>query len=119
MAKIEITPDQERLARFAKALGHPTRVAIMYFLAKREECYFGDIAEVLNIAKPTVSQHLKELKEVGLIQGEVLAPKVRYCVNCEVWDEAQALFSQFFNDCSCKSSSTESLCSAKKKGCCG
>ena len=109
MAKIEITPEQERLARFAKALGHPTRVAIMYFLAKREECYFGDIAEVLNIAKPTVSQHLKELKEAGLIQGEVLAPKVRYCVNCNVWEEAQAMFSQFFNDCSCKS----------KKGCCG
>lgn len=73
MAKIEITPEQERLARFAKALGHPTRVAIMYFLAKREECYFGDIA--VNIAKPTVSQHLKELKEAGLIQGEVLAPR--------------------------------------------
>ena len=108
MAKIEITPEQERLARFSKALGHPTRVAIMYFLAKREECYFGDIAEVLNIAKPTVSQHLKELKEAGLIQGEVLAPKVRYCVNCDVWEEAQAMFAQFFNDCACKT----------KKSCC-
>lgn len=108
MAKIEITPEQERLARFAKALGHPTRVAIMFFLSKREECYFGDIAEMLNIAKPTVSQHLKELKEAGLIQGEVLAQKVRYCVNCDVWDEAQSMFSQFFNECSCKS----------KKSCC-
>ena len=102
MAKIEITHEQERLARFAKALGHPTRVAIMYFLAKREECYFGDIAEVLNIAKPTVSQHLKELREAGLIQGEVLAPKVRYCVNCDVWEEAKGLFSKFFEQSVCK-----------------
>lgn len=108
MPKIQITHDQERLARLAKALGHPTRVAILYFLAKREECYFGDIAEVLNIAKPTVSQHLKELKDAGLIQGEVMAPKVRYCVNCEVWEEAQSMFSQFFNECSCQS----------KKNCC-
>ena len=103
MSKLIITPRQERLARLAKAMGHPTRVAILEFLAKRDECFFGDIAEVLNISKPTVSQHLKELKEAGLIQGEVLAPKVRYCVNCEVWEEAQAMFSQFFNGCSCKS----------------
>lgn len=102
MAKIEITENQGRLAKFAKALGHPTRVAIMYFLAQREECFFGDIAEVLNIAKPTVSQHLKELKEAGLIQGEVMAPKVKYCVNCKVWDEARQLFAKFFEDCSCK-----------------
>lgn len=102
MSKIEITEEQERLARLAKALGHPTRVAIMYFLAQREECFFGDIAEVLNIAKPTVSQHLKELKEVGLIQGEVMAPKVKYCVSCNVWGEARQLFVKFFDDCSCK-----------------
>ena len=101
MAKIEISPEQERLARFAKALGHPTRVAIMYFLAKREECYFGDIAEVLHIAKPTVSQHLKELREAGLIKGEVLPPKVKYCINVEAWDEMRALFADFFEFCRC------------------
>lgn len=108
--KIEITADQERLARIAKALGHPTRVAIMYFLAQREECFFGDIAEVLNIAKPTVSQHLKELKEAGLIQGEVMAPKVKYCVNCGVWEEARQLFVKFFADCSCGNKEKESGC---------
>lgn len=108
--KIEITSDQERLARIAKALGHPTRVAIMYFLAQREECFFGDIAEVLNIAKPTVSQHLKELKEAGLIQGEVMAPKVKYCVNCRVWEEARQLFAKFFADCSCGNKEKESGC---------
>ena len=80
MVKIEIAPEQERLARFAKALGHPTRVAIMYFLAKRDECYFGDIAEVLNIAKPTVSQHLKELREAGLIKGELAGMSLMYTV---------------------------------------
>ena len=111
MSKLEITAEQEKLARFAKALGHPTRVAIMYFLAQREECFFGDIAEVLNIAKPTVSQHLKELKEAGLIQGEVMAPKVKYCVNCQVWEEARQMFAQFFADCSCKKKE-------KKSGCC-
>ena len=102
MAKIEIKPDQERAARIAKALGHPTRIAIMCFLAKQEQCYFGDIAEVLNIAKPTVSQHLKELKEAGLIQGEVEQPKVKYCINCVNWEEARKLFSWLFDECNCK-----------------
>lgn len=76
MAKLEITPDQERLARFAKAMGHPTRIAILHFLAERNECFFGDIHEVLPIAKATVSQHLSELKEAGLIQGTIEPPEV-------------------------------------------
>ena len=109
MAKIEISPEQERLARFAKALAHPTRVAIMYFLAKREECYFGDIADVLNIAKPTVSQHLKELKEAGLIQGTIEPPKVRYCLNCETWKEAKTLFTDLFDEC-CKNEDEGHCC---------
>ena len=60
----------ETLARFAKALGHPARIAIMQFLAKQEQCYFGEINEELPIAKATVSQHLTELKNAGLIQRE-------------------------------------------------
>lgn len=99
MAKIEITPEQERLARFAKALGHPTRVAILHFLAQRSECFFGDIHEVLPMAKATVSQHLSELKEVGLIQGTIQPPKVRYCINPENWEIAQKMFNRFFEDC--------------------
>ena len=74
--KKDYTAIQEQLARFAKALGHPARIAIMHFLAKQETCYFGDIHEELPIAKATVSQHLKELKDAGLIQGEVETPKV-------------------------------------------
>lgn len=101
MSKIEITNEQEKIAGIAKALGHPTRVAIMYFLAHRQQCYFGDIAEVLHIAKPTVSQHLSELKKAELIIGEVEAPKVRYCINTERWKEARKLYATLFDLCQC------------------
>ncbi|MGN1263236.1 MAG: ArsR/SmtB family transcription factor [Prevotella sp.] len=86
---------QEQLARFAKAMGHPARIAILQFLAKQQTCYFGDINEELPIAKATVSQHLKELKDAGLIQGEVEAPKVRYCINRDNWLLAKELFAGF------------------------
>ena len=100
---------QEQLARFAKATGHPTRIAILQFLAKRDTCYFGDIHEELPIAKATVSQHLKELKDAGLIQGEVEAPKVKYCINRNNWQLARMLFKDFF----------ELGEIANKKSCCG
>lgn len=87
-----------RLARYAKALGHPARVAILRFLAAQEHCFFGGIHEVLPIAKATVSQHLKELKEAGLIRGEILPPKVRYCIDRVHWEEARKLFADFFHD---------------------
>lgn len=98
---------QEQLARFAKAMGHPARIAILQFLAKQKTCYFGDIHEELPIAKATVSQHLKELKEAGLIQGEVETPKVKYCINRDNWQLAEELFGRFFGQCACK-----------KDGCC-
>lgn len=99
MAKIEISADQERLARFAKAMGHPTRIAILHFLAQRNECFFGDIHEVLPVAKATVSQHLSELKDAGLIQGTIEPPKVKYCLNHENWAVAKHLFLKMFDDC--------------------
>lgn len=102
----DYTDEQERIARYAKAMGHPARMAILQFLAGRETCFFGDIHEELPIAKATVSQHLKELKEAGLIQGEIEAPKVKYCINRTNWEEAKQLFSIFF--CHCKD----------KKSCC-
>lgn len=108
MAKLEITYNQERLARFAKAMGHPTRIAILHFLAQRNECFFGDIHEVLPIAKATVSQHLSELKEAGLIQGTIEPPKVKYCINPENWTIARQLFAKMFEDC----------CPEKGNGCC-
>ena len=93
----DYTAEQEQIARFAKAMGHPARIAIMDFLASQESCFFGDIHDELPIAKATVSQHLKELKDAGLIQGEIEAPKVRYCVNKENWAKAQKLFAAFFD----------------------
>lgn len=108
MSKVEITAEQERLARFAKAMGHPTRVAILCFLAQRNECFFGDINEVLPIAKATVSQHLSELKEAGLIQGTIEPPKVKYCLNPENWAVARQLFSKLFDEC----------CPKGKNSCC-
>ena len=92
----------ETLARFAKALGHPARIAIMKFLAKQETCYFGDIHEELPIAQATVSQHLKELKDAGLIQGEIETPKVKYCIVRENWEYAKELFTEFFQTEICK-----------------
>ena len=92
----------ETLARFAKALGHPARLAIMKFLAKQKTCYFGDIHEELPIAQSTVSQHLKELKDAGLIQGEIETPKVKYCIVRENWEYASELFAEFFKTEICK-----------------
>ncbi len=89
--------EQELVARFAKAMGHPTRIAILLFLASQESCFFGDIHDELPIAKATVSQHLKELKDAGLIQGEIETPKVRYCINKENWEIARKLFADLFN----------------------
>lgn len=101
----EYTLEQKKLARFAKALGHPARIAIIQFLAKQENCYFGDIHEELPIAKATVSQHLKELKEAGLIQGEIEIPKVRYCINKENWKLAKELFDEFLGQSICEKES--------------
>lgn len=90
---------QEQLARFAKALGHPARIAVLQFLMNRDTCYFGDIHEELPIAKATVSQHLKELKDAGLIQGEIETPKVKYCVNRDNVLLASELFAGLFAEC--------------------
>ncbi|MEG1865143.1 MAG: metalloregulator ArsR/SmtB family transcription factor, partial [Alistipes sp.] len=83
------TIDSAQLARFAKALAHPARITILEFLASQESCFFGDIHDELPIAKATVSQHLKEMKAAGLIQGEIEPPKVRYCINRENWTIAK------------------------------
>lgn len=107
MANKDYSILQEQLARFAKAMGHPARIAILQFLAAQDTCYFGDIHEELPIAKATVSQHLKELKEAGLIQGEVEAPKVRYRINRDNWALARELFDGFL---------ARGL--SKKEGCC-
>ena len=93
----DYTIDNEQLARFAKAMGHPARITILQFLASMDSCYFGDIHNELPIAKATVSQHLKELKDSGLIQGEIETPKVKYCINRDNWEKAQQYFETFFS----------------------
>ena len=105
MTNKDYTNEQEQLARFAKAIGHPARVAILQFLAKQTNCYFGEIHEELPIAKATVSQHLKELKDAGLIQGEVEQPKVKYCINRDNWRLAHRILEALFDE-------------AEKRGCC-
>jgi ArsR family transcriptional regulator len=78
---IEFTEADQRLAEIAKALSHPARIAILRILAERGTCICGEIVEVLPLAQSTVSQHLKALKEAGLIQGEIEGPRTCYCVD--------------------------------------
>jgi DNA-binding transcriptional ArsR family regulator len=91
-----ISAEQKQAARFAKALGHPVRIYILETLSKQSCCYSGDLSEELPIAKSTLSQHLKELKDAGLIQGEIQAPKIKYCLNRENWGLAKVLLSKLF-----------------------
>ncbi len=98
MSKKELTAEQEQLARFAKALGHPIRIAILEMLANQSCCYHGDMSEILPIAKSTLSQHLNELKDAGLIKGTITLPTVKYCINQENWEKAKHLFSVLFTE---------------------
>ncbi len=91
------TDEQQKLARFAKALGHPVRIYILQLLATQACCYSGDLSEELPIAKSTLSQHLKELKSAGLIQGEIEPPKIRYCLEPDNWNEVKELMNKLFN----------------------
>lgn len=88
---------QEEMAKFAKALAHPTRLEILRLLSTQSCCFTGDLVRVLPIAQSTVSQHLKELKNAGLIQGEINPPKIKYCINQENWRKAKLLFAAFFD----------------------
>lgn len=90
-----ISEEQKKMARYAKAMGHPIRMYVLELLSRQSCCYSGDLTEVLPVVKSTLSQHLKELKDAGLIQGEIEAPKVKYCLNKQNWNEAQMLFKKF------------------------
>lgn len=96
MSKKELTPEQEQTARYAKALGHPVRIAILEMLSRQSCCYHGDMSQELPVAKSTLSQHLAELKGAGLIRGEITPPTVRYCINPVRWAEARQLLRQLF-----------------------
>ena len=91
------TEKQNQVAMLAKALAHPARVAILQHLLKRQTCICGDLVEELPLAQATVSQHLKELKAVGLIKGEIEGTSVCYCINEPVWEQSKDMLLNLFN----------------------
>ncbi|MFT3824180.1 MAG: metalloregulator ArsR/SmtB family transcription factor [Chitinophagaceae bacterium] len=96
-SKTEIFTDkQNKLAQMMKALAHPARIAIIQYLLKAQACICGDLVEELGLAQATISQHLKELKNVGLIQGTIEGTSVCYCIDPKVWKQYKAAFDSFF-----------------------
>jgi hypothetical protein len=97
LTKTEIfTDEQNRLATLLKAMAHPARIAILQQLLKANTCICGDLVEEVGLAQPTISQHLKELKTAGLIQGTIDGASVCYCINPTVWNELRNELSGFF-----------------------
>ena len=86
---------QNKLADYAKALAHPARVAIVEYLAKTNACMCGDIVDILPLSQSTVSQHLRELKNVGLVKGEIEGTSVCYCLDEKGWNEVQSMLGEF------------------------
>ena len=98
LAKTEIFTDQQnKIALFAKVFGHPARVAILQQLFKIDGCYCGDLVNEIGLAQPTISQHLKELKHLGLIKGNGEGTSVCYCINLENWIKMKEIMLQFLD----------------------
>lgn len=95
--KEEFTVKDNKIAAYAKALAHPARIAILQLLIKKQSCICGDIVDELPLSQSTVSQHLKELKEAGLIKGEIDGAKVCYCIDEEEWEIAKDYIIKLFN----------------------
>lgn len=88
---------QNALAQFFKVLGHPARIAILQYISTQESCICNDLVEEIGLAQATISQHLKELKSIGLLKGEVEGKRLCYCINVERWNELQTQLNTFFN----------------------
>jgi DNA-binding transcriptional ArsR family regulator len=87
LTKTEIfTPEINEVSAFAKALGHPARMVIIKYLLQRETCVCGDLVEEIGLAQATISQHLKALKEIGILKGSVEGASTCYCMNMERWN---------------------------------
>lgn len=98
LSKTELyTELQNEIAFFAKVFGHPARVKILQHLFKIDQCVCGDLVNEIGLAQPTISQHLKELKHLGLIQGNVEGTSVCYCINNENWIKMKKIMSEFLN----------------------
>ncbi len=89
---------QNELARTFRVLANPARIAILEYIGGQKACICNDIVEEIGLAQPTISQHLKELKSLDLISGEIEGKKVCYCINLQRWEEIQAMTNQFFED---------------------
>ena len=94
--KVHFSEEEQELAAFAKAISHPARIAILQYLQKNNECICGDIVEILPLSQSTVSQHLKELKKVGLLKGSTEGASICYCINPVAWKKAEGMFKLFF-----------------------
>ncbi|MDW5288472.1 metalloregulator ArsR/SmtB family transcription factor [Formosa sp. PL04] len=98
ITKTEIFSDKQNdIARIAKVLGHPARISILEYLIKSKTCICGDLVEEIGLAQPTISQHLKELKNMGLIKGTIEGTSVCYCIDIEKWNDIQNTLNMFFN----------------------
>jgi len=98
LAKTEMFTDQQNeIALFSKVFGHPARVTILQHLFKIDSCVCGDLVNKIGLAQPTISQHLKELKHLGLIKGNVEGTSVCYCINSENWSKMKETMLQFLN----------------------
>ena len=93
----KFTDTQNKLANIAKVLGHPARIAILQHLFNSKNCICGDLVDSIGLAQPTISQHLKELKKLGLIKGEIEGTSVCYCIDQKKWKETSKLLIQFLN----------------------
>lgn len=97
LTKSEIyTNRQNELATVAKVLGHPARIAILEYILNQENCICNDLVEEIGLAQATISQHLKELKNIGIIQGTISGKSMCYCINIKKWNSIQNLISAFF-----------------------
>ena len=98
LAKTELfTEQQNKISLFAKAFGHPARVAILQHLFKLDSCVCGDLVNEIGLAQPTISQHLKELKQLGLIKGNIEGTRVCYCIHAENWTAMKSVMTTFLD----------------------
>jgi len=98
LTKTEMFTDlQNEISLFAKVLGHPARISILQHLFKIDSCVCGDLVNEIGLAQPTISQHLKELKHLGLIKGNIEGTSVCYCIDIENWTKMKGIMSQFLN----------------------
>ncbi len=89
---------QNELALAAKVLAHPARIAILEYISRQESCICNDLVDIIGLAQPTISQHLNEIKKIGLLKGTFEGKNLCYCINQERWEDLQNSFNTFFTN---------------------